>query len=84
MTDVLLDRGPFEAAAERALLRAHGIGLLVSKNSGGAASGAKLVAARELGIPVLMVARPPRPHRPEVHSLAAALAWIDAHAALPP
>ncbi len=54
-------RGPFEAAAELALLREHQVRVLVSKDSGGAATTAKLDAARELGVPVIMVGRPPIP-----------------------
>ncbi|GAA4553500.1 cobalt-precorrin-6A reductase [Pseudonocardia xishanensis] len=56
----LLDRGPFTVEGERALLREHAIDLLVTKDSGGP-TGAKLTAARELGVPVIMVDRPPLP-----------------------
>ena len=54
----LQDAGPFVPEAERALLLRHGIEVLVTKNSGGSASFAKLAAARELGVRVVMVARP--------------------------
>ncbi|MGK5678395.1 cobalt-precorrin-6A reductase [Actinoplanes sp. URMC 104] len=57
--EVLLDRGPFTLDGERELLAAHRIDVLVSKDSGG--PDAKLVAARERGIPVVMVDRPPAP-----------------------
>lgn len=56
----LLDRGPFDAVAERNLLVGHGIDVVVSKNSGGAAAYGKIAAARELGLPVVMIARPRR------------------------
>ncbi len=55
---VILDRGPFDLSAERTLLLAREIDLLVCKNSGGTASFAKLEACRELNIKVLMVKRP--------------------------
>lgn len=58
---VLLDRGPFTVAGERALLRAHRIDVLVTKDSGGSLTSAKLTAAREEGVRVLVVRRPVLP-----------------------
>jgi precorrin-6A/cobalt-precorrin-6A reductase len=58
---LLLDRGPYTLDGERALLREHGIGLLVTKDSGGSMTVAKLDAAREFGVHVVMVQRPPLP-----------------------
>jgi precorrin-6A/cobalt-precorrin-6A reductase len=60
--EVVLDRGPFTVDGERRLMSRHRIDVLVTKDSGG--SDAKLVAARELSIPVLMVSRPPAPSAP--------------------
>ena len=57
--ELLLRRGPFDLPTERALLAEHRIDVVVSKNSGGALTVAKLDAAREAGLPVVMIERPP-------------------------
>lgn len=80
---VIAGRGPFGAAEETALFRAQGFDALVTKASGGAATAGKLVAARTLGLPVVMVRRPPPEPGARVESVAAALEWLD-HRLLPP
>ena len=59
--EVLLARGPFTVADEAALLCEHRIDVVVTKDSGGAATAAKLTAAREAGVPVVVVRRPALP-----------------------
>lgn len=79
---MLLARGPFGLDQERRLLRDEGVTLVVTKNSGGAATHAKLQAARELGIPVVMVRRPAPSGLPVMHGIDELLAWLD-HALAP-
>ncbi len=79
--ELLLERGPFDRAAETALLRRHRIDALVAKNSGGAATYAKIAAARALGLPVVMVRRPEAPPGPQAPDVEQALAWLEAHLA---
>ncbi len=54
----LQERGPFTLEKELNLFRQHAITLLVTKNSGGDSTYAKIEAARKMGIPVLIVERP--------------------------
>jgi precorrin-6A/cobalt-precorrin-6A reductase len=76
-TEVLLARGPFTVADELTLLREYLIDVLVTKDSGGAATAAKLTAARRLRLPVVMVARPPLPDGVGVATdVAQVLAWL--------
>ncbi|MFG2678149.1 cobalt-precorrin-6A reductase [Streptomyces sp. NPDC048392] len=85
--EVLLDRGPFTVGGERELLRRHRIDVLVTKDSGGAATAPKLTAAREAGLPVVVVRRPPVPGGvPVVAEPGQAAGWVrEAHARrLPP
>ncbi|MFN3986132.1 MAG: cobalt-precorrin-6A reductase [Rhodocyclaceae bacterium] len=76
---VLVDRGPFSVEGDLALLQRHRIDRVVSKNAGGDGARAKLLAARRLGVPVLMVARPVLPLRSEVHSVDAVFDWLAHH-----
>ena len=72
-------RGPFAEADDRALLAAHAIDVVVSKNSGGGAAYGKIAAARALGIEVLMLRRPVLPAVASVETVDDAVAWL-AHA----
>jgi precorrin-6A/cobalt-precorrin-6A reductase len=71
-----LARGPFDIESERALMREHRIDAVVTKNAGGSATEAKLVAARELGIPVVMIARPAQPAVTVVPGVDQAVEWL--------
>ncbi|MFC3672663.1 cobalt-precorrin-6A reductase [Novosphingobium pokkalii] len=79
---LVVDRGPFTLDGDLALLRDHAVDLVVCKNAGGSAAQAKLIAARALRLPVIMIDRPFIPPRQEVHDAQAVLDWI-AHAPAP-
>jgi precorrin-6A/cobalt-precorrin-6A reductase len=70
-------RGPFSEAADRDLMTAHGIEVVISKNSGGAAAYGKIAAARTLGIAVIMLRRPSALDVPTVGSIDEVIAWLD-------
>ena len=72
---LLLDRGPFVLDGELSLIDEHRIELVVTKDSGGPHTVAKLDAARTRGLPVIVVRRPPRLDVQTVATVEAALAW---------
>jgi precorrin-6A/cobalt-precorrin-6A reductase len=78
--EVLLDRGPYTLEGELALIDAYGIDVVVTKDSGGEHTVAKLDAARDRGLPVVVVRRPPRLDVPTVTTVGSALAWALAAA----
>lgn len=78
--NLLLDRGPYVLDGELALINEHRIDLLVTKDSGGPHTVAKLDAARARGLPVIVVRRPARFDVPTVTTVGAALAWAHEHA----
>jgi precorrin-6A/cobalt-precorrin-6A reductase len=74
---LVLSRGPYRYDGEYALLREHRIDALVTKNSGGEMTRAKLDAAAALDVPVVMVNRPPLPAGVKsVGSVDAAAEWV--------
>jgi precorrin-6A/cobalt-precorrin-6A reductase len=76
--EVLLDRGPFTIAGEEKLLRRLDVDVLVTKDSGGAATAPKLTAARGLGLPVIIVERPPVPEGvPVAPDVEGAVRWLE-------
>lgn len=74
---LVTERGPFTLDAELDLLSRHAVHVIVTKNSGGSATVAKLDAARMLGLAVVMVARPDPVPAPHVLDWQAALAWLN-------
>jgi precorrin-6A/cobalt-precorrin-6A reductase len=79
---LLLSRGPYTVSRERQLMLEHRIQAVVTKDSGGQMTVAKLTAARELRLPVIMVDRPPVPPGTETAgSVQAAAGWLQARTA---
>jgi precorrin-6A/cobalt-precorrin-6A reductase len=74
--EVIVSRGPFTLEGDSELMRLRGVEFLVARNSGGTGARAKIDAARELGLPVIMIARPTLPERPRVESIEDVLAWL--------
>jgi precorrin-6A/cobalt-precorrin-6A reductase len=74
---VVQGRGPFDERAETALLARERIDIVVSKNSGGEATYAKVAAARGIGLPVVMIARPDKPAGIALAGPEAALHWLE-------
>ncbi len=70
-------RGPFALADEIDTLRRHAVEVVVTKNAGGDATYAKIAAARELELPVIMIERPEKPGRNIVSTSADALRWLE-------
>jgi len=75
--EVIVSRGPFTLEADRELILTRSIEWLVARNSGGTGARPKIDAARELGLPVIMIARPAKPERKQVESIKEVLAWLS-------
>jgi precorrin-6A/cobalt-precorrin-6A reductase len=80
---LILARGPFGVEDEIALMRLEAIDVLVTKNSGGTATRAKIDAARALGVEVVIVERPPTEDYPMFDRVDAVMAWIEGHLPAP-
>jgi precorrin-6A/cobalt-precorrin-6A reductase len=80
---LILARGPFGADDEITLMRNAKVDVLVTKNSGGAATEPKLTACRVLGIEVIIVERPPPENGLAFATMHEILAWIEAHRPAP-
>jgi precorrin-6A/cobalt-precorrin-6A reductase len=75
----LVGRGPFTIDDERTLLEQHRIDVLVSKNSGGQATYAKILAARALSLPVIMLQRAQAPPGLAVDDIEQAIVWLQSN-----
>ena len=75
--DIIVSRGPFSLEGELALLCERQIELLVARNSGGTGARAKIDAARELGLSVIMIMRPQLPERPRTDSVDEVMRWLS-------
>lgn len=75
---LILGRPGKTADEEERLFREQGITHLVCRNSGGSAGYAKIEAARRLGLPVIIIDRPPPPEPPRLASVDEVLAFVDA------
>ena len=76
--ELVLDRGPYTLEGELGLIDRHGLDLVVTKDSGGPSTEAKLAAARARGLPVIVIRRPARPQLPTVADVPAAIEWLGA------
>jgi len=74
--EAVIARGPFDVAGDRTLLKNHRIEVIVAKNAGGAGAEAKLVAARELGLPVVLIDRPLVPERRVARTVGEVMGWL--------
>jgi precorrin-6A/cobalt-precorrin-6A reductase len=79
---IIISRGPFTLAGDLELMRSRGIEWVVARNAGGEGARAKIDAARELNLLVVMIARPDLPERPRAESVAEVLAWLGHDARL--
>ena len=77
-TTLVIARGPFAESDDLDLLRFHQIDTIVAKNAGGTGAEAKLIAARRLGIPVILIDRPVLPNRRVTETVAGVMDWLHA------
>jgi precorrin-6A/cobalt-precorrin-6A reductase len=74
--ELIVARGPFDLTGDRAMLADHRIDVVVARDAGGDGAFAKIEAARELGLPVVMVRRPFIPEREKVETVGEVLRWL--------
>ena len=74
--EILLQRGPFDVEGEKTLMMDRRVGVLVTRASGGGATEAKISAARDLHLPVIMIRRPAVPEGPVAATAEGVLDWL--------
>lgn len=67
---------PFTVHHECDFFLREGVDWIVTRNSGGQGSWPKIEAARELGLPVAMIRRPPQPEGLRINTVAEAISWV--------
>ena len=72
---LIMSRGPYSYATERQIMTDHAVDVLVTKDSGGAHTVAKLDAAADLGVSVVIIARPKPTHVPHLETVSEAVVW---------
>ena len=76
---VITSRGPYSFDDERRLMTDHAVDVLITKDSGGDLTKAKLAAAADLGVPVVIISRPaPVAGVPSVDQVSEAVHWAEA------
>jgi precorrin-6A/cobalt-precorrin-6A reductase len=74
--EVTVARGPFDRAGDRTMLENFRADIVVARNAGGNAASAKIEAARDLALPVVMIRRPHITARRTVETVAEVLRWL--------
>jgi precorrin-6A/cobalt-precorrin-6A reductase len=74
--EVIVARGPFDRAGDRTMLENFRADIVVARNAGGNAASAKIEAARDLALPVIMIRRPHIPPRRAVETVTDVLRWL--------
>lgn len=73
----IVDPGPYSMHSEVALMRLHEIGAVVTRASGGIHTMPKILAARYLSLPVIVIERPPPPPGPRAATPVEAVEWVE-------
>ena len=75
-SQIIIDKGPFTFENDKKLLLKYNITKIITKNSGGVGARAKIDAARDLQIPIVMIERPEIHSRKAIHDTELVFDWI--------